>query len=162
MSRFGAAMMIVLGTAGVASADFAAPRYVPERSSMAVRAANLVTAAAKAEMIGNASEGLRLADAAIKADPDDGWGYYDRGEALQALGQTDGAISAYREAEKHFPNEVWSKSIPLYGEANALAVAGRCDEARVAFERYASFVESADPRSAELGRRYAKDCRARS
>jgi tetratricopeptide (TPR) repeat protein len=156
-------MMIVIGASGIATADFAAPRHVPERSPMAMRAANLTTAAAKAAMAGNANEALRLADGAVKANPEDGWGYYDRGEALQSLGRTTEAVAAYRESEEHFSNdEAWSKSIALYGEANALAEGGHCNQARVAYEHYASFVESADPSSAELARRYAKECVTRS
>jgi Flp pilus assembly protein TadD len=42
-----------------------------------------------------------------------------------------------------------------------LATAGRCAEAREAFEQYATFVEQDDQPSANMARRYAAQCTPR-
>jgi hypothetical protein len=39
-------------------------------------------------------------------------------------------------------------------------MAGRCAEARQAYDEYASFVGKDDPQGAAIARRYAADCRA--
>ena len=154
------AFMVVVGVGAPASAQFSAPNSVPQRDEKAWKAAELTTGSAKAEMAGNDAEALRLADSAISTNPNDGWGYYDRAEALQTLKRTDEAVTTYREAQRRFAssNESWGKSVSIYGEARAFAQAGRCADARDAYERYATFVQTGDPNSAQLARRYANDC----
>jgi tetratricopeptide (TPR) repeat protein len=114
----------------------------------------------KAEIAGDAEDALKWAGAAIEANPNDPWGYYDRADALVQLKRTDEAVSSFREAEKHFSNERerWGRSIAIYGQAHALAEVGRCDEARSAYERYATTVEKADAPAADMARRYSKEC----
>lgn len=155
-----AAFMVTAAMAGQASAQLEAPHAVPARDQSAWKASEMTTASAKAEMTGNANEALRQADAAINTNPNDGWGYYDRAEALQTVKRTDEAVTTYREAQKRFTasNETWGRSLAIYGEARAFAEASRCADARDAYERYASFVQATDPKSAELARRYANDC----
>ena len=151
--------MIVAAVSGPAVAQLAPPRSVPQRDQTAWKAADLASAAAKADMTGNGQEALRLADAAISASPNDPWAYYDRAEALQILKRTSEAVATYREAQRRFPKEEsWGKSLAMYGEARAFADASQCADARDAYERYATFVQAADPKSAEMARRYAKDC----
>src|SRR4029077_18088164 len=107
------------------------------------------------------AEAVQLADQAIRANARDPWPYYDKGMALARLGRTDEAAAALLEAEQHFsPADAWGKSVAIYGRAYAFSVAGRCAEARQAFEQYATFVKEHDPKSAEMARRYAADCRA--
>lgn len=160
ISRSLAAMMVLGGMATSAAGQLAAPNSIPKRDDRAWKAADLTTESAKAVMVGNSSEALRLADAAIQANSNDGWGYYDRAEALQALKRTDDAVTTYREAQRRFTNsnEEWGKSVAIYGEARAFADAGRCADARDAYERYATFVQASDSSSAQLARRYASSC----
>ncbi len=155
----GGVIMVVAGMTGPAAAQLAAPQTMPPRTEAETRAAELTSSAAKADMVGNSSEALRLADAAIKANRKDGWAHYDRAEALQEMNRIAEAVVAYREAERDFgAGEAWAKSVAIYGEARALAQGGLCADARAEYERYASFVQRSDPKSADIARRYAKDC----
>ena len=114
---------------------------------------------AAADMQGRPQEALNLANQAIRADPRNPWPYYNKGMALSALGEIDGAIAALYAAEKHFaPTDRWARSVCIYGRAHALSRAGRCVEAVQAFGEYANFVAKDDPRSAEMARRYAMNC----
>lgn len=143
---------------GVVQAQLRAPQNVNVRPTTA-QSSKLNTAAARAQIQGEPAEALRLADQAIQANPNDPWPRYTRGMALAKLGQTDEAITALSESEQAFgPNDPWGRSIAMWGQAHTFAQAGRCTQARDAFERYASFVASYDARAAELGRRYATEC----
>src|SRR4029079_12649902 len=114
---------------------------------------------ASASMQGQPQEALNLANQAIRADPRNPWPYYNKGMALAALGETDGAIAALYAGEKHFaPSHRWARSLTIYGRAHTLIRAGRCVEAVQAFGEYANFVAKDDPRSAEMARRYAINC----
>jgi tetratricopeptide (TPR) repeat protein len=59
------------------------------------------------------------------------------------------------------PPRLTSAVVPraLYGRAHALDVAGKCDEAKAAYERYARAVRATDTASADLALRYAGMCR---
>lgn len=50
------------------------------------------------------------------------------------------------------------RALALYGRAHTLDAAGRCDEAKVAYEQYASAVRGSDPASAEMARSYEHTC----
>jgi len=134
--------------------------FVPgEVRPTTAQSSKLNTAAARAQIQGEPAEALRLADQAIQANPNDPWPRYTRGMALARLGQTDEAITALSEAEQSFgPKDPWGRSIAMWGQAHTFAQAGRCTQARAAFDRYAGFVVSAEPRSADLARRYAAEC----
>src|SRR4051812_19367190 len=56
----------------------------------------LTTHSAQAELAGDHAKALQLADQAIKTDPRDPWGYFDRGDALESLNRIDDAVLAYR------------------------------------------------------------------
>lgn len=119
----------------------------------------LASESAEAELAGDHDKALRLADDAIKTDPKNPWAYYDRGDALGALHRTDDAVVAFHESERRYSEaEVWGKAIAIWGQANALSQAGRCQDASPIFERYAILVEAVDKGSAELARQYAKHC----
>lgn len=154
-----AAMLVV--TAGAAQAEeLRAPQNV-NAVPWSRQSSELATRSAKAAMEGNPQESLALAQQAIQAGPQDPWPYYNKGMALARLGQTDAAVSALSAAEQRFSTaDPWGRSVAIYGRANTLAGAGRCAEARQAFEQYARFVEERAPDSAALARRYAADCRA--
>jgi tetratricopeptide (TPR) repeat protein len=125
------------------------------------QSSQLASRAASADMQGRPRQALDLANQAIRADPRNPWPYYDKGMALAALGEVDGAIAALYAAEQHFsPADRWGKSVAIYGRAHALSQAGRCMEAVQAYADYAKFVERDDPQSAAMARTYAVDCRA--
>ena len=163
MTRWVVVLGMLVGGAAVgttAGAQLMPPHKVSDSSASAVRASELATRAAKAELVGDPADALKLADAAIKADPKDPWGYYDRADALAQLNRIDDAEASYRDAEKHFADQgdSWGRSIAIYGEAHAMAEAGRCEQAQPLYERYAAYVETADARAADMARRYAKEC----
>jgi tetratricopeptide (TPR) repeat protein len=109
-----------------------------------------------------AADALALADKAIAADARNPWAHYDRGAALTDLGRVDDAVAAFKTAERSFSAaDAWGRSIAVYGQANVLSQAGRCSEARPAFEQYAVLVERSDPGSARMARSYANNCLAR-
>jgi tetratricopeptide (TPR) repeat protein len=119
----------------------------------------LTTESVKADIAGDHEKALRLADDAIKADPNDPWGYYNRGDALASLKKVDDAVAAFHDAERRFPEtDPWGKSVAIWGQANALAQAGRCQEAGTHYERFSVFVEKIDPSAAGQGRKVAKQC----
>ena len=152
---------LALMSAQTAQADeLRAPQYVQAEPSTPQSMA-LTTRAAIADMKGNPQQARDLANQAIRADPKDPWPYYNKGMALAQLGETDGALAALFAAEQHFSaNDRWGRSVAIYGRAHSLRKAGRCVEARQAYEEYASFVGKDDPQGATLARRYAADCRA--
>ena len=140
--------------------ELRAPRNVNAEPSTP-RSTALTTRAAVADMNGDAAQARDLANQAIRADPRDPWPYYNKGMALAQLGETDGALAALYAAEQHFSaSDRWGRSVAIYGRAHTLRKAGRCEEARKAYDEYASFVATDDPQAAAIARRYAADCRA--
>jgi hypothetical protein len=121
--------------------------------------AELSSRAATAEMKGDPQDSLKLADQGIRADAKDPWPYYDKGMALARVGETNGALAALLAAEQHFsPSDRWGRSVAVFGRAHTLAEAGRCEEARAAFQEYMSLVRG-DPEAVALASRYSRDCR---
>jgi tetratricopeptide (TPR) repeat protein len=110
-------------------------------------------------MNGNAAGAVLLANQGIQADRDDPWPYYNKGMALGTLGQVNAAVAALSEAERRFSaTDLWGRSVAIFGRAHTLSQAGRCAEAREAFEQYAALVQSHSADDAELARRYATHC----
>lgn len=156
--RWMVAVGVVLAVQTARADELRAPRNVNAEPSTAQSAA-MATRAAIADMNGNPEAALNLANQGIRADPRDPWPYYNKGMALAELGETDAAIAALFAAENHFAaTDKWGRSIAKYGRAHAFSVAGRCVEARRAFEEYAAFVDKDDPLAAKMARRYAADC----
>jgi tetratricopeptide (TPR) repeat protein len=123
------------------------------------QSAELATRSAMAQMKGNAPVAVTLANEGIRADPDDPWPYYNKGMALASLGQVNAAVAALLESEKRFAaNDLWGRSVAIYGRAHALSQVGRCAEARQAFEQYAALVEPHDAEDARMARSYATHC----
>jgi tetratricopeptide (TPR) repeat protein len=156
-----AAVVTLVATVGAARAkELRAPQnlYAVPWSR---QSSELATRSSKAAMRGDPRESLALAQQAIQLSPQDAWPYYNKGMALARLGQTDAAVSALSAAELRFSTaDPWGRSVAIYGRAHTLAGAGRCAEARQAFEEYSKFVEERAPDSAALARRYATECRA--
>jgi predicted Zn-dependent protease len=122
----------------------------------------LASESVEAELAGDHDKALRLADEAIKTDAKNPWAHYDRGDALGALHRPDDAIAAFHDAERRFSEaEIWGKSIAIWGQANVLVQAGRCQDAGPVLDRYAALVEKVDTGAAEFGRRFAKQCTTR-
>jgi Flp pilus assembly protein TadD len=110
-------------------------------------------------MKGNPQDALKLADQGIRANAKDPWPYYDKGMALARVGEINGALGALLAAEQHFaPGDRWGRSVAVFGRAHTLAEAGRCEEARAAFQEYMSLVRG-DPEAVALASRYSRDCR---
>jgi predicted Zn-dependent protease len=144
-------------TAGVASAQLAAPHQSVDPGSSRSRA--LSSSSAEALVAGRPADALRMADQAVAADPSNPWSHYDRGAALTELGRTDDAVASFDAAQRSFSTaDAWGKSIAMYGRADALSRAGRCTAARASYENYATFIERVDPAAAGLARRYATNC----
>jgi tetratricopeptide (TPR) repeat protein len=145
-------------TAGPLAAQVAAPT-TPGVDPGSNRSNKKASQAAVAVLGGKATEGLRLAEKAIKADPKNPWAYYNQGDALARLKRVDEAVAAFQKAEQHFSSsDPYGKSIAIYGRANVLDQAGRCDEARQAYGEYARFIRAEDPKSATMAERFGDDC----
>jgi Flp pilus assembly protein TadD len=156
-----AAAVTLVVTAGAAQAERLRAPQTLSAVPWSRRSSELATRSARAAMAGNPQESLALAEQAIQLSPQDPWPYYSKGMALARIGQTDSALSALSTAETRFSTtDAWGRSVAIYGRANTLARAGRCAEARQAFEQYAKFVEERAPNSAALARRYETECRA--
>jgi tetratricopeptide (TPR) repeat protein len=154
-----AAAVLLAGTA-TARADELRPPQNVNAEPWSRQSSELATRAAKAEMQGMPRESAALAEDAMRANPQDPWPYYLKGMALARLGQTDAAVASMADAEQRFsPTDRWGRSIAIYGRANTYAQAGRCGDARQAFDQYAAFVAAQAPDAASQARRYAKDCR---
>jgi tetratricopeptide (TPR) repeat protein len=125
------------------------------------RSAALTSRAASAEIAGNPQAALWLADRAIAVNPSGPWGYYDRAMALSRVGQLDRALESFVAAEQRYAaQDLWGRSVAIYGRAHALSEAGRCGEALQTFGVYASLVREQDPKSANLAMKYGDDCRS--
>jgi tetratricopeptide (TPR) repeat protein len=139
------------------------PPHRPGVDPESERSAQLASRAAKAEIAGNPAQALELADEGIQADANDPWPYYNRACALASLNRVDEAVAAYQQAQQHFSvADSWGKSVAIYGRANVLREAGRCDEANTAFADFIVLVQSSDPKGAAMAHEYAANCRQRS
>ena len=132
----------------------------PLKQSVTPSAADMLAGqSSAANMAGDYEKALQLADKAIRADPKEAWGYYARGDALAALRRVDDAVAAFRQAEQLFPTaDGWGKSIAIWGGANALRQAGRCEDAAAILERYAAFVGPIDAQAAAFAQKTEKEC----
>lgn len=144
--------------AATAPGELKAPENIHAEPSTPA-SAELSSRAATAEMKGDPQDSLKLANQAIRADAKDPWPYYDKGMALARVGETNGALAALLAAEQHFsPSDCWGRLVAVFGRAHTLAEAGRCDEARAAFQEYMSLVRG-DAEAVALASRYSRDCR---
>ncbi len=160
MGKLGLLLGVVAGAAGPARADEAKPPQNVKAEPSTPASAELSSRAASADMAGNPQYGVSLADRAIRADPKDPWPYYNKGMALAQAGEVDGALAAFVAAEQHFsPTDRWGRSVAAFGRAHTLAMAGRCAEARQAFDAYAA-LNSTDENAVKLAKRYSADCEA--
>jgi tetratricopeptide (TPR) repeat protein len=103
------------------------------------------------------------AEAERSKEPRSPWLDYDRAVALARLGRTDEALLAFRKVEQQLAetptsNSWWGRSIAIYGRARALTDAGRCREAKRAYEDYAAFVRATNPQDADMALAIAKNC----
>jgi tetratricopeptide (TPR) repeat protein len=94
------------------------------------------------------------------AEATDGWSRYERAVELSHQDRTDVALDTYREAESIFrkSNDRHGIGVAIYGEAHVLDEAGRCDEARAEYQRYASYIRFEDPNASALAIGYGHAC----
>lgn len=87
----------------------------------------------------------------------------NRGSALTGLQRTDEAVEVFKRAELRFRDagDDKGRASAMWGLAYALDEAGRCDQARAAYEKYQDFVRLRDPHGAELAAANAGSCRLR-
>ena len=114
------AAMLGLTIAVVASwnVKVLAQLHPPQQTQAPGPAVKLTTQSTEAEIAGDHARALALADDAIKADPNDPWGHYDRGDALMTSHRTDEAVAAFHEAERRFPDsDTWGRSVAIWGQA---------------------------------------------
>ncbi len=112
--------------------------------------------------------------------PAGAWLDYYRGSALVGLGRTDEAVETFERAELrfeaaseaderstvlgaqarelHLSGDAHGRLVTTWGRARAFSLAGRCPEARAAFEHYAALARPSDPDGAEMAARYAAAC----
>jgi tetratricopeptide (TPR) repeat protein len=152
-------MLVICGLVGVMAGPAAFGQLAPLHHGPASPADRATTASAVALIRGDYPQALAAADQAVQIAPNDPWAHYDRASALRAMQRTDEAVSEMRKAQLLFGDrDPWGRSLAMFGEANAFAVAGRCPEAQRAFTSYATYVQNVDPASAEMARRYSTEC----
>lgn len=157
---------VVFASLAVLASNAACMSRAPTSSTTVTSAELSARAASEAAQLATAgayTRALQLADRAVSLAPENPWAHYDRAIALRQLERTAEAVAAFREAEARFGFEDdaegrWGKSIAIYGRARALDDAGTCDAARAAYHEFAAFVESWNPRAAEMARSYAQHC----
>lgn len=108
---------------------------------------------------GNYKQVLELKEKVPATPVPNPWVEYDVASALAGLGKTDEAVAAFGRAESAFGDlDPWGRSVAVWGRARALALGGRCQEARQAFDAYIKTVGSSDPASVRLAETYSKQC----
>jgi tetratricopeptide (TPR) repeat protein len=155
--KWGWVGLLSVGLANVAQAQLAPPKHPVDQGSPQSEA--LASQSAENLIRGRAGDALQVANDAISADARNPWAHYDKAAALGNLGRTDDAVAEFRVAQSTFSNaDPWGRSVAIYGRANTLAQAGRCNEAQPAFEEYASFVEPNDATAAAQARQISREC----
>jgi tetratricopeptide (TPR) repeat protein len=113
----------------------------------------------RALRMGDVTRALATAELGESLGPGDPWAHYDRAVSLDQAGQANESAKEFLEAESLFAGRnARGKAISIYGRAHVLASAGRCREARPAYEEYAAFIRDHSPQGAEMALRYAADC----
>lgn len=114
-----------------------------------------VSDATTANIQGDHAKALEALAASHSKSP---WAAYNRGTALTGLGKTDEAIAAFDTARARFGGNVTGVSISLWGRARALDRAGRCEEAKAAYDAYAVLVRDTDADGAKQAAARAAAC----
>jgi len=167
-------MGCVLGVAGVAQAQQAqqaqkvqqtqtVTTVTIDRGSVPVEAParRMSGHAGSALASGGSAQAAILAEQALDKDGFNPWAHYRRAAALSEQHRTDEAVAEYKVAEEAFAGvDERGRSLAIYGRAFTLDQAGRCGEARPAYEQYARLVEKRDAKGAAQARQYAERCQA--
>src|SRR5258708_10354040 len=103
---------------------------------------------------------ILAADNALAREPGNPWLHYNRATALGHLLRTAEAVAAFDRADALFNSEqnVWGRSISMYGKARAFDEANRCADASRAYQDYAAFERTYDAASAEQAQKLARAC----
>ena len=158
--RFLAAAILVLAS-GAARAELAPGHVVNAKASKTEREAATAASEAGQALVQNDFNGaVSAADRAIAVDAKQPWAHYVRAEALVRLGRLDDGLAELRLAEHDFPaDEHWSKSVAVWGRANAFYQVGRCAEAKTAFAEYIALVKADDKDAADLAQTRIDGCK---
>jgi tetratricopeptide (TPR) repeat protein len=121
-----------------------------------------MTRLSSAVITGRYAEALSLADPIGDQAWQSGWFQYDKAVALAHLARTDEAVIGFRTAQERFAStDPHAMAIAIYGRARALDNAGRCTEAKRAYDEYARLVRSTSPSDAEMATSIANACNGR-
>jgi tetratricopeptide (TPR) repeat protein len=124
-----------------------------------VEASSRATQAARGLIRSDYQAALDAAQAGLKVKPGDPWLLYNEGVALVGLDRLDDALPVLRQAETNFdPADTFGRSVAIYQRAISLEQAGRCDEARPEYQRYADLVQPQDKRMARDAQTFANLC----
>lgn len=124
-------------------------------------AASARNAVTRAVIDGDYAYALKLATGAAMRWPKAAWPEYERGVALKHLGRTDEAVRAFARVEDN-PSAGAFKAIAIFGRARTLDDAGRCPEARIAYDEYAAWVRPTSADAAEIATEDAHECYERA
>jgi hypothetical protein len=149
----------LLAFAAPSSAELHPLQHVDLRTPQRRTAEYFSTQAVNALVEGDAGRACMYAERGLAADPKDPWLHYNRAVALFDLGFGDQGARELNLADLYLsPGDTWGLSVVQYQRALRLQQAGRCDDARREFGRYARMVRGADPKAAELAIRYGNAC----
>src|SRR5262249_31473773 len=111
----------------------------PTADADAHRAERYATASAQALSRLDYPLALRAAQDGLRLDPTNPWLLYDEGAAFAGMGLVEEAVATLHSAERAFDaGDTFGRASAAYRAGLALELAGRCREARSAFEHYAA------------------------
>jgi tetratricopeptide (TPR) repeat protein len=102
---------------------------------------------------GRYGEALKVSDRVSKSWRTTGWFEYGTAIALGGVGRTDDAVAAFRRAELQFADDPHQHAITVFNRARVLDMAGRCDEARQAYDEYAGMARADAGMATAMARR---------
>jgi len=153
-------MIVALLSASGALAELEPPHVIDRGADEKQRAAaRPLSEAAQTLTRGDFNAAIETAKRALTTSSDP-WAHYVQGAALIRLGKLDDGLTELRVAEQAFPREErWSRSVAIWGRANALHQAGRCDEAKSAYTDYIRYVGKDDPAAVDLAQKQIDGCK---
>ena len=144
---------------GAAQAELTQLHRVDLSTPAKREASGLDTEAASALMKQDYGRALELATQASRTDPSDPWSHYTQAQALANLQRVDDALREYNAAlERYLPEDIWGRSVALYGRALTLDQAGRCKDAQAAYDEYVQLVQPVDPQAAQVASLQSERC----
>ena len=153
------ALLLVLPASAGHAKPLAPLRHVDFSRPGSMDSSRLTTDATRALIRGDFRGAISLADRAVRFDPRNAWAYYVKGEALVGVGEGREGVVALGEAiARYQPQDLWGRSVALWGRARALEMIGQCEQARRAFDAYEALVQRRSPRNADQAKKIAGHC----